>query len=66
MLCLFLGLLPHEIAPEQLQAVLKNRQKLKEALQVPQSELADVQGLCGFLRALATSASLGKDLLIDG
>ena len=66
MLCLFLGLLPHDIAPGELQRMLGDPKGLREALRVPVVEDARVAPLCRFMRALATSAWLGKNLIIDG
>jgi len=66
MLCLFLGLLPHDIAPGDLQSILHDAQGLRQALRMPQVEDAQVLPMCRFLSALATGAWLGKNLVIDG
>jgi hypothetical protein len=61
MICLFLGMLPPDIDPH----VLVGNDWAKALLPIPRQEGPEEQ-MADFLRACATSAELGVDLLIDG
>jgi hypothetical protein len=66
MLSLFLGLLPHDLEVSELQQILQDPERMKEAVELPVHEDAAIAPLCAFLKALATAAWLDKNLLIDG
>jgi hypothetical protein len=66
MLCLFFGLLPHDIDQKDLQKVIKSPEKIGGKVKMPTSEDPDVQFLLRYLHALVTTAKLGVNLLVDG
>lgn len=61
MLCLFLGVIPHDIDPQ----VFVGDEWAKHVIPIPPQEGPEEQ-MAEFLRACAKSAELGVDLFIDG
>jgi len=65
MVCLFFGIVPHELDLETLADPAARAQALRHA-SVPQPPLEACEGFAQFLHALVTAARLDVDVLIDG
>lgn len=67
LLCLFLGLLPHDLDPEIVQAILKDPPRLQDHLTIDAGLLAVLREtqMGMFLMGMMSAAINGEELLID-